>query len=595
MHINYVFKDVNEALPTLLGNLLMADEVGSRAGRTKELTHVGITLTEPQHREILLDDRKPNLAAQIAETMWVVSGRDDMEFLSHYLPRALDFSDDGKTWRAGYGKRLRNWGQGTFVEDHLGKPVDQLAYVVDLLKRDPGTRQAVMSIWDPTIDTEPGKDIPCNDWLHFLSRNGYLDLHVALRSNDVVWGWSGINQFEWSALLEVVAGLTGMKMGSLHFSTTSFHIYEHHWAKAEKIIHAATLPGNRWRDEIAKDSPRFNSSEKQGDKVYTLEEFDSLCEDWFRLEYDIRTGSPLVGGYIDRFPEPMLRSWLIVLDWWWNGRHAALKDLGDTRLEMATHYSVQPPLLRRKAQQFTIGLINQGRSEEVREALRYIGAERVSAIPENRLEEFLEVFQGSLDLTRQFIASKRQAAADDTLAAFVGQGPVPEPSDFIKFAIATHDEKHAAYGDSWRKRGESFSIIPNIARKVDRVGAGTETSDETSADTALDLMVYCAKYLEWLEVGNTDDTDGVTEILTNLDLATFPALNEPVSQGYLTGLQDNITAGFDRLLDFVEHQASAKAKMDQTVAIMENAYRLAIFLHNVPTKEHDDYRGADVD
>ena len=86
-----------------------------------------------------------------------------------------------------------------------------------------------------------------------------------------------------------------------------------------------------------------------------------------------------------------------------------------------------------------------------------------------------------------------------------------------------------------------------------------------------------------------------TEILTNLDLATFPALNEPVSQGYLTGLQDNITAGFDRLLDFVEHQASAKAKMDQTVAIMENAYRLAIFLHNVPTKEHDDYRGADVD
>lgn len=529
MHINYVFEDVNEALPTLLGNLLVADEVGSRAGRTKEMTHVGITLTEPTRREILLDDRKPNLAAQIAETMWVLSGRDDMEFLSHYLPRAMDFSDDGKRWRAGYGKRLRAW------EGHPDFPsvtVDQLRYVVDLLKRDPGTRQAVMSIWDPAIDTEPGKDIPCNDWLHFLSRLGYLDLHVALRSNDVIWGWSGINQFEWSTLLEVVAGLTGMKVGSLHFSTTSFHIYEHHWAKAEKIIHSATLPGNRWRDEVVKDSPRF----AMPPGMRTLAEFDSLCERWFRLEYDIRTGSPLVGNYIHDFPEPMLRSWLVVLDWWWNGRHSALHSLGNTRLEMATHYSVQPKV----------------RANASDEAARTVES------------------QG---LARQ-----------------------PEPSDFIQFAIRTHDEKHAAYGPSWRKRGESFSIMPNIARKVDRVGAGTETSDETSADTALDLMVYCAKYLEWLEVGDTNDTDGVTEILLNLDRETWPQVREtPAGPRYLNDLQDSITAGFDRLLDFVTHQASTKAKMDQTVAIMENAYRLAVFLHNVPAKEHDDYRGADVD
>jgi hypothetical protein len=105
---NRSFKDINEALPKLANAVTsLGSTVGSRAGRTKELTFQGVTLLEPRNREILLPSRKASLPAQIAETMWVLSGRDDVEWLSHYLKRAKDFSDDGEVWRAAYGPRLR--------------------------------------------------------------------------------------------------------------------------------------------------------------------------------------------------------------------------------------------------------------------------------------------------------------------------------------------------------------------------------------------------------------------------------------------------------------------------------------------------------
>src|SRR6185369_16207852 len=108
MHYNYRFTNINQALPVLFQDLLdFGATVPSRIEKTKELAFTGITLLKPEQREIMLPGRKHNVAAQIAETMWVLAGRNDIEWLSHYLPRAKDYSDDGKIWRAGYGPRLR--------------------------------------------------------------------------------------------------------------------------------------------------------------------------------------------------------------------------------------------------------------------------------------------------------------------------------------------------------------------------------------------------------------------------------------------------------------------------------------------------------
>lgn len=76
-------------------------------------------------------------------------------------------------------------------------------------------------------------------------------------------------------------------------------------------------------------------------------------------------------------------------------------------------------------------------------------------------------------------------------------------SDACRLAIRVlHREKSAAYGDAWKKRGELISIVPNIARKVDRLESASEGApgvrDETVLDTTIDLLVYCIKYKTFL-------------------------------------------------------------------------------------------------
>lgn len=433
MYHNYQYDDINEALPDLMRELLDGDEVGSRGGsRTLELTHVGITLNKSRRREILNPVRKANIAAQIVETMWVLAGRNDIEFLSHYLPRAEQFSDDGKTWRAGYGPRLRDWRSVNITGDDYSV-TDQLAEVIRLMREDRSTRRAVMSIFDPAVDYRDSKDIPCNNWLSFLSRLGNLDLHVAIRSNDLMWGLSGINAFEWSALQEIVAGMLGLEVGGLHFSITSLHLYDVHGAKAKKIVDTPPT----WTGSV-EDSPRFNANVYKKD----LHKFDVSIQEWFLIEELIRKGED-AGRLIDQFPEPMLRSWLRVLQWWWSGDKGALLPLAGTRLAYAADVSLQPPYRSLKPWAVTPAVVER----------IYISE-----------EDFKQ-------------------------------------SEFIRFATNLHNEKHKAYGDSWKRRGEMLGIMANIARKVDRLGKNG--GGDTAADTAVDLMVYLAKYRWWLAYEST--------------------------------------------------------------------------------------------
>lgn len=534
MYDNYVFNNVSQALPALLDELLRkGDEVGSRAGRTLEMTHLGITLEEPWKREILVPHRLPSIAAQIAETMWVISGRDDMEFLSQYLPRAKDFSDDGKTWRAGYGKRLRAWPRRS---GDYSDPIDQLRYVVDLLKEDPLSRQAVMTLWDPQVDTEPGKDIPCNDWITFSSRLGKLDMHVAIRSNDAMWGWSGINAFEWSSLLEIVAGLLGVQTGSLHFSVTSFHLYQQHWEKAGKIVNSSNVVTTQ---RIPKDSPRFDISD-----CNHLEDFDGLCERWFVIEEKIRNGDAC-RDEVDAFPEPMLRSWLRIIQWWWTGQQRWLEPLAKTALEEAAFMSVKPP---------------------------------------NR------------DVPLDLPAPEGSSVAGMFTAIQEGRETQADLSDFIQFAIRTHNEKHAAYGDSWKRRGEMLGILANIARKIDRLG-GSETSDETSADTAMDLMVYLAKYRVWLGetlyhdyvASASDLPDAANALLWEAERVVLGSSEDWTRED----LEEALRRNFDLLEQAVQEKYSARHRM--VSVMLADAYRLGRLLWDAAQGGTDEYRGADAD
>lgn len=426
----YAFRaeTVSDALPTLLRLLTQQRERPSRNGTIKELHGLTLTLDYPLRRYVTTPERKVSLPAQIVETMWVLSGRNDVKGIEAYLPRAKEFSDDGLHWRGGYGPRLRNWGNGTVSEDHQSDPLDQLWHVVDLLRADPDTRRAVVSIYDPLVDTEPGKDIPCNDFLVFRAApERVLDLHVTIRSNDVIWGWSGINTFEWSVLLELVARLTGMLVGKVRYSVSSFHLYSHHYAKAQRII-----------DSTVPTAPLPNRGLKfTAFGLHTKpEDLEELLGKWWAVELLIRRAGAPKEELIKRaqeFPDRQLSAWLLVLVGWWH----------------------------------------------------------------DDMEGVLESYKGT-ELYTAAVASPRSKKLHGrrSLVALDAAPKRLQVDGFAEEVAQLHKEKDAAYGDSWKRRGEMLGIMANLARKVDRLGANG--GGDTATDTAVDLLVYLVKYRLWL-------------------------------------------------------------------------------------------------
>lgn len=491
------FTNMDSALPSMAFKVLSeGSEVGSRLGeRTRELLHQQIIIDQPWQREVLVPHRNVNIAAQIAETMWVLAGRDDMDFLTNYLPRAVDFSDDGKVWRGGYGPRLRRWSfgsqaHGTAAENYS---VDQVKHVVDLLSADRSSRRAVISIYDPAVDAQPGKDIPCNDFLSFISRDGFLDLSVFVRSNDVIWGWSGINAFEWSALQEIVAHLLGLNVGRLVFNTTSLHIYDRHWGKANRLYTSAKYAPLGYLDSPAFSAPAVIYATPR----HPIANLDTLVDEWFLLEKKIREGHVPTGTdyLVEKFPEPMMKSWLRVLQWYWSGQERYLEPLKGTRLWAATQElpdSIQRQVDERAKPPVTVEITVEADLSGFTKAMDALGEPNASLTVGKPSGPNGEYQVG--DPITVYPVHATPVPADTTGVI----RPLAHKMSFLTFVYELHREKSAAYGDSWKKRGELFSIIPNIARKIDRLEGGKSTGDEIIADTAIDLLVYLIKYRLWL-------------------------------------------------------------------------------------------------
>ena len=190
---------------------------------TRFLDGVTITVQNPRDRWLSVEGRNSSAIAAIGETFWVLAGRNDVEFLSRVLPRAINFSDNGTTWRAAYGPRLYAYGQ-----------IDS---VIRRLKENPNSRQAYLTIYDPALDSDSGliwsnesgepktKDMVCNLALLFSIVGGRLNLTVINRSQDVLWGMSSINFIEFSILQEIVAGALNVEVGLYRLFSNNLHYY----------------------------------------------------------------------------------------------------------------------------------------------------------------------------------------------------------------------------------------------------------------------------------------------------------------------------------------------------------------------------------
>lgn len=246
-------------------------------------------IKNPCARHITIPQRKWFKTLSYAESLWIACGCNDMAYITHYFPHMIQYSDDGRTMRGGYGPRFRHFNGSNMDYDvseyrmaNQGE-TDQFRYVCDCFSEDANTRRAIMTIGDPVKDCfdsegklKQTKDIPCTRTLHFMKDNNSdkLNLIVSMRSNDFIYGASAVNIFNYTFMQEYFASILGLDIGYYIHIANNMHYYELH---SDLLTTLASI------SEAEDKGTSFPTT------FHSLEEFDNLLSQLVAQEKKMRT------------------------------------------------------------------------------------------------------------------------------------------------------------------------------------------------------------------------------------------------------------------------------------------------------------------
>lgn len=172
------------------------------------------TVKRPMERVLFFGERDANPIFHLMEAIWMLAGRRDVAFPQLFNSRIGQYSDDGEVFNAAYGYRLRH---------HFGH--DQLCEVIEKLKRDPETRQAVLQLWDADDLSKNTLDRACNTQLVLEVVDGRLNMTTFNRSNDFWYGAAGANIVHFTVIMEFIAAAVGVGVGEYRSFSTNLHLY----------------------------------------------------------------------------------------------------------------------------------------------------------------------------------------------------------------------------------------------------------------------------------------------------------------------------------------------------------------------------------
>jgi len=215
---NIKARNVNEVFP--IGIMYLnhfGEKRDSRNGPTLEIMEpMSVTYECPTERVMFSPERDANPFFHLFESLWMLAGRADVAFLDQYNKGMAQYSDDGISFNAPYGYRLRH---------SFG--YDQLDLVIKKLRQNSDDRRIVLQIHDPSDAQLRGdsKDHACNIVITPRVRYGKLDWTVFNRSNDYVFGMLGANAVHMSIIQEYVALMSGHKVGQYTQISNCVHAY----------------------------------------------------------------------------------------------------------------------------------------------------------------------------------------------------------------------------------------------------------------------------------------------------------------------------------------------------------------------------------
>jgi thymidylate synthase len=204
----------------------------------------------------LLTTKKLHLRSIILELLWFLNGDTNVRWLQERKVGIWDeWADENGELGPVYGKQWRRW------ETADGREIDQIAGLIELIKRDPASRRQIVTAWNPG---ELGQMAlaPCHCLFQTQVAAGRLNLQLYQRSADLFLGVP-FNIASYALLTHMLARECGLEPGVFVWTGGDVHLYSNHLEQARTQL--ARAPRALPKLELA--------NRGQGIADYRLEDF----------------------------------------------------------------------------------------------------------------------------------------------------------------------------------------------------------------------------------------------------------------------------------------------------------------------------------
>jgi len=161
----------------------------------------------------------------VYELLWFLRGDTNIKYLNDHGVRIWDeWADERGELGPVYGKQWRSW-----PAKDVGA-IDQIANVVEMIKRSPDSRRLIVTAWNPA-EVDKMALPPCHCLFQFYVAKGRLSCQLYQRSADVFLGVP-FNIASYALLTLMMAQVTGLKPGDFVHTLGDAHLYRNHIEQA---------------------------------------------------------------------------------------------------------------------------------------------------------------------------------------------------------------------------------------------------------------------------------------------------------------------------------------------------------------------------
>ena len=210
----------------------------------------------------LLTTKKVHLKSIIHELLWFLQGSTNIKYLKDNGVSIWDeWANANGNLGPVYGYQWRNWPKPD------GTHIDQIAQVVEAIKKNPDSRRLIVSAWN-VADVDQMKLPPCHAFFQFYVADGRLSCQLYQRSADIFLGVP-FNIASYALLTMMVAQVCGLKAGDFVHTLGDAHIYLNHLEQTREQLSREPrhLPTMRINPEV-RDIFGFRFED------FTLEDYD---------------------------------------------------------------------------------------------------------------------------------------------------------------------------------------------------------------------------------------------------------------------------------------------------------------------------------